>query len=100
MAGRCRIEHDVVVFPHQADVSQQGGELVKGGDLCGAGAGELLFNTAHHAVWQLATHRADDPFPIGLRGRLRVYLQCRQSADCRYGGHLVAYLSIKDLTYV
>ena len=76
VTGRRRVEHDMVVFPHQAAVGQERGEFVKGGDLRGAGTGKLFFNAAYHTVGQLAAHRANDTFAIGLRGSLRVNLQC------------------------
>ncbi|MNZ53072.1 hypothetical protein D3C78_709390 [compost metagenome] len=74
--GGGRIENDMVIFCQQRLVGKQGSEFVKGGDLCGTGTGELLLDAAHHALGQLAAHRANDPLPIGLCSGLRVYLQC------------------------
>ena len=95
-----RVEDDVVVLPHQVIVGQQGGELVKRGDLRGAGTGELLLYAAHHALGQLAAHRADDPLPVGPGGGLRVDLQGRQAVDERKPGDPVADLGIEHLADV
>ncbi len=65
----CRTRYGRI--PHQAAVGQERGEFVKGGDLRGAGTGKLFFNAAYHTVGQLAAHRANDTFAIGLRGSLR-----------------------------
>ncbi len=66
VAGRRRIKDDMVILGQQRVVGQQRGEFVKGGDLGGTGAGELLLYAAHHALGQLAAHRADNPLPIGF----------------------------------
>ena len=100
VAGWGRIKDDMVILGQQRLVGQQRGELVKGGDLGGAGAGELLLDAAHHALGQLAAHRPDDPFPIGFGRRGGIYLQRRQTGHSGDGGDAIADLGGKHLPHV
>ena len=97
MAGGRGVEDDVVKPARGRVVSQQGGELVKCGDLGGAGAGELLLDTLDHRIRQHAAHRADDAVTVGLRGGGRVDLQRAQVGHRRHGDDLVANGKAKHL---
>ena len=100
VAGWGRIKDDMVILGQQRLVGQQRSEFVKGGDLGGAGAGELLLDAAHHALGQLAAHRPDDPLPIGFGRRGGIYLQRRQTGHSGDGGDAIADLGGKHLPHV
>lgn len=50
-SGRC-VKNDMVKTSRQCDIRQQAGELVKCGDLSGAGTGQLLFDSLDNSVGQ------------------------------------------------
>ena len=64
-------------------VPQQPGELVEGGDLHGAGSGELLLDARHRSLRQYAAIGADDAFAVVPGGRLRIDVESRQARHGR-----------------
>ena len=78
------VEQDVIEAGDGAvAVGEQGGELIEGGHLGGARAGELFGDGGDLGLGQQPAHRADDAFAVVRRGGLGVDLQGRQS---RHGG--------------
>ena len=72
------VKHHVVIFRQQVVICQQGGELVKGGNFDGAGAGKLLLNTPERIFGQQVAHRANNALAVGRRAFLGVNLDGRE----------------------
>ena len=94
MAGRCGIEHDMVVIFRRFGLAQKAGELVERRDFRGAGAGQLLLNAGHHRGRQGATIGCDHALAV-LAGRgLGIDVQCPHPGDRfhlpRHGGQFLA----------
>ncbi len=77
---RC-VKDDVVVLRSGLWIGQQCGELVKGRDLHGARARELLFDPAHDVVGQYSTNRADDAISVRRSGGIRIDIECVESRN-------------------
>ena len=100
VAGGRRIEDDVVVIGGQGRVHEQGGEFVEGGDLGGAGAGELLLDALDDGIGQHPAHGADDAIAVNLRRGLRVDLQRAEVRNRGDGGNPVADTDTEHLADV
>ena len=100
VAGGRGVEDDVLVVVGQAGIHQQPGEFVEGGDLGGAGAGELLLDALHHAVGQEPAHRPDDAVAVSLGGGLRVDLEGGEMGHRGDRRDPVADLHAKHLPHV
>ena len=100
VAGGRGVEEDMVEPARGCVIGQQTGEFVEGGDLGGAGAGELFFDALHHVVRQHAAHRADDAVAVGLRRCLRVDFHGAQVGHGRHGDDAVADVDAEHLADV
>ncbi len=100
VSGGGRIKNDVVVVAPQCRIGEQRGELVKGGNLGGAGARELLLDALDHGVGQHTAHRAGDAVTIRLRSGLRVNFQRRQILHRGNGRDAVADGDAEHLAHI
>ena len=64
MAGRCRIEDDVVVLAAYSLISEEMSKLIEGRNFDSTRAGQLLFHIAQGRLRQEAAIRTNDTFPI------------------------------------
>ena len=65
MAGRCRIEDDVLVLAAYGLIGEEMSKLIEGGNFNGTRSGQLFFHIAQGRFRQEAAVRTDDTFPIG-----------------------------------
>ena len=101
MPRRRRVEDDVIESARDLAAGQELGELVEGGDLGRAGAGELLLHRRDGIGLHDAAHRPDDPVAIRLRRGLGVDVEQEQAGHARHGGRFVlAHLDVEDLPEV
>ena len=88
MAGRCRVEHDVVEV--LGAVREQGGELIEGRDLCRAGTRELLAHGSAFGLGGSDAHLRQDALSISLCGVVGVNVQYPQMGSSWNGCRRVA----------
>ena len=100
MAGRCRIEHDVVIVLEDLHIGEQRGKFVEGRDFGGARSGKLLFDGFDHRFRQHAAHRPNDLVAIQLGGGLRIDFQRAQAGNGQDGRDQVADRHVKHLADV
>ena len=100
MAGRCRIEHDVVIVLEDLHIGEQRGKFVEGRDFGGARSGKLFLDGFDHRFRQHAPHRPDDLVAIQLGGGLRIDFQRAQTGNGQDGSDPVADRHIKHLADV
>ena len=100
MPGGRRVEHNMVVPADHIIVGQECGELIKGGDLRCAGAGQLLLDAFERLLRQNPAHGADDALAV-LGGRfLRIDFNCIEAGNLRDRCDAVADLRLEHLTDV
>ena len=95
-----RVEHHVVISPHQVIVGQERREFIESGDLSRTCARELLLDALEGLVWQDAAHGTDDPLSV-LRCRvLRIDLDRIEARNLRDRRQTVADISLEHLANI
>ena len=100
MAGGGGVEDDMVEGGGRGRVAEQFGDLVKGGNLDRAGAGQLLFHALDGRRRQDVAVRGDHPFAVGGGRRFRVDVQRRQAGHPGNGGGRAGERCFQDFVEV